>query len=263
MDRSLTRVRNVWDTLGEIDPMWAIDTDPKKFGLKWVPEDFFAVGKREIDAVMAKVRPLVPSMGRERALDFGCGLGRLARALSEHYERVDGVDVARSMIDLANEHNVHRERCNFVLNEAPDLRVFADESFDFIYSNIVLQHMPPKLAVGYIREFARCTKRSGAIVFQVPHARRLNKASFKRGVRHAVYALLPKSVVSAYRRRKNKALPRDILDRLPKITMEMHCVSQQRILATLKSSCRLVAIADTSGPNDAFVSKNYVFEKVK
>ncbi len=35
------------------------------------------------------------------------------------------------------------------------LRSFQDNSFDFIYSNIVLQHIEPDVSERYVREFVR------------------------------------------------------------------------------------------------------------
>ena len=40
--------------------------------------------------------------------------------------------------------------------------------FDFIYSNIVLQHIPREAQFGYVREFGRILKPGGIAVFQTP-----------------------------------------------------------------------------------------------
>jgi SAM-dependent methyltransferase len=45
--------------------------------------------------------------------------------------------------------------------------LLAEESFAFVYSNIVLQHMPRRLAVGYLREFVRVLEPGGVLVFGV------------------------------------------------------------------------------------------------
>ena len=95
------------------------------------------------------------SLEHGRALDFGCGVGRLTRALAAHFDSCDGVDVAASMIDRARELNDNGERVRFHHNDTPDLRLFGDESFDFILALIVLQHMEPELMRGYMREFVR------------------------------------------------------------------------------------------------------------
>jgi SAM-dependent methyltransferase len=54
-----------------------------------------------------------------------------------------------------------------VLNERDDLSIFADGAFDFVFSFLVLQHMPPPLAESYLREF-RVLKPGGIGYFQMP-----------------------------------------------------------------------------------------------
>jgi ubiquinone/menaquinone biosynthesis C-methylase UbiE len=261
VEKSLSRVRNTWNNLGEIDPMWAILTDPSKFGLRWTEDDFFASGQSEVDGLMVKLDRLAPHRNMERALDFGCGIGRLSRALCAHYERVDAVDVAPSMIGLANERNPFPGQCTFHLNSASNLTLFADETFDLIYSNIVLQHIAPALAIKYLAEFARCARPHGLIVFQLPHERRMNFPSIKRFLMHAIYKILPVNVVRWYRQRKHRQLPRAVVDRLPKIPMEMHSISRHRVESTLRG-CSLLDIENSSSPKDAFTSYTYVFQKM-
>jgi SAM-dependent methyltransferase len=49
-----------------------------------------------------------------------------------------------------------------------DLRLpFADEKFSFIYSNIVLQHMPRRFSEPYLRDFVRVLAPGGVLVFGV------------------------------------------------------------------------------------------------
>ena len=164
----LDDLRRNWEAFGEIDPLWAILTDPTKKNNRWNPEEFFATGETEIDWVMNFVAALSVSPKRETALDFGCGVGRLTQALCRHFQRCDGVDIAGSMIRLARTYNRFGDRCQYHVNEAGDLRMFEDNRFDFIYSNLVLQHMPPMYSTRYIRDFVRVLTRDGVAVFQVP-----------------------------------------------------------------------------------------------
>ena len=157
-----------WDKFGELDPMWAILADPAKRGGKWSEEEFFATGRTEIEAVLDWVAKTGLRVERRRALDFGCGIGRLTQALAEHFDQVDGVDIAPSMVDRARLLNRHGERCRFHVNRASDLRLFPDGAFDFVYSVIVLQHVPPAISSGYLREFFRVLAPGGVSVFQLP-----------------------------------------------------------------------------------------------
>lgn len=44
---------------------------------------------------------------------------------------------------------------SFVVNRSDDLSQFDDSSFDFVYSNIVLQHVSNELQRAYLAEFCR------------------------------------------------------------------------------------------------------------
>jgi 2-polyprenyl-3-methyl-5-hydroxy-6-metoxy-1,4-benzoquinol methylase len=165
---SLRRLQRTWNALGQEDPLWAVLSHRDKRGNRWDLEEFLATGREEIQAVLADARSLWPQLPRKQALDFGCGVGRLSQALAEHFDEVVGVDVAASMLEQARKLNRHGERCRYLLNEAADLSQFRDGEFDFIYSNITLQHMEPALAHGYIGELCRLLSPSGLLIFQLP-----------------------------------------------------------------------------------------------
>jgi glycosyltransferase involved in cell wall biosynthesis/ubiquinone/menaquinone biosynthesis C-methylase UbiE len=162
------RIQQSWNHFGSEDPFWAALTVPDKKGGRWSEADFFETGRQAIRATLDRIAALGISLTCEKALDFGCGPGRLAQALAEHFQEVHGVDIAPSMIARAQRLNKHGDRCTYHLNEAPDLRLFDANTFDMVYSWLVLQHMPKQLALRYIAEFARVTKPGGVIVFEVP-----------------------------------------------------------------------------------------------
>ena len=59
----------------------------------------------------------------------------------------------------------HTPSCKFLVNQTDDLHLFQNDFFDFVYSNIVLQHRRTKdLARAYVREFIRVTRPKGIIV---------------------------------------------------------------------------------------------------
>lgn len=164
-------VRKHWDRLGERDALWAVLSVPAKKNGAWSQEEFFETGRREIDAVLAVAAQRGFDFPKRRALDFGCGVGRLTQALATRFEECDGVDVAPSMVRQATRLNRHANRCRYHLNQEPDLRLFPDGAFDFIYSVLVLQHMEPRFSKRYIREFLRVAGPGALVVFQLPSHR--------------------------------------------------------------------------------------------
>lgn len=161
----MSTIQAGWNRAASEDAFFNILTLPDKDQGRWGSEEFFAHGQAEIDDAMAWLEDHGIE-GRKRALDFGCGVGRLSQALAHYYKHVDGVDISPEMIRLARKHN--RAKVNYHVNVNPDLTCFPTKSYDLVYTNIVLQHMPQELAEGYIKEFIRLLNSQGAARFHIP-----------------------------------------------------------------------------------------------
>jgi SAM-dependent methyltransferase len=174
----LERHKQEWEELAKVDPLWAICTDAEHRGGRWELAEFFDTGEAEISEVLKASDDLGEPVRRGRALDFGCGVGRLSRPLAARFRECVGLDISEGMVKLARELNEDRPNCRFVVNDAPDLAQFESESFDFVYSSLVLQHMPSaEIVEKYIGEFLRVLRPGGLAVFQalshIPLALRL------------------------------------------------------------------------------------------
>jgi SAM-dependent methyltransferase len=166
----IDEVSRTWTRLGEEDPMWAVLTDAEKAGGGWRPEDFLATGVAEVEAVMARLDELGVAPARGRALDFGCGAGRLSHGLARAgFDDVLGLDISPTMLATAR-RTVTEPASRFEQVHGPDLEGVPADSVDLVYSCRVLQHVPPHLAHGYVREFHRVVRPGGVVVFQMPTA---------------------------------------------------------------------------------------------
>lgn len=163
---SLSDLQRNWNGLAKEDAFRAVLTSGGH--VPWDRETFFRTGIEEIGAVLTRVRAAGIPHATGRALDFGCGLGRLTQALARHFDRVDGVDIAENMLTQARALNPFGDRCAFHLNDRDDLALFPDSVFDFVYSTITLQHMEPRYSRRYIEEFFRVVRPGGAVMFQIP-----------------------------------------------------------------------------------------------
>src|SRR5579863_4953726 len=164
----LSRLRKNWETLGKADPLWAVLSDPEKKGGKWEAESFFRSGVVHIDDLLNEIRAVGFPLMYGTALDFGCGVGRLTQAMCKYFNKCYGVDISSSMLEHAYRYNQYGTACEYVLNASSHLHCFDSDSFDFIYSTIVLQHIPPAAGKRYIAEFLRVLKPNGLLIFQVP-----------------------------------------------------------------------------------------------
>ncbi|MEJ2504090.1 MAG: class I SAM-dependent methyltransferase [Gemmatimonadota bacterium] len=175
----LEEVRRVFEEWGRRDPMHAALTRRGYEDGGWDVDAFFARGRKEIAAVVDYVRGLGLEPGRGRALDFGCGPGRLTHGLAAHFREVDGVDISASMVAAARRHNRHGDRVRFSVNTTAELALFPDDRFDFVYTNKVLQHIPPEAQIRYVREFVRVLRPGGLAVFQMRNGPRIEPGTVR------------------------------------------------------------------------------------
>jgi SAM-dependent methyltransferase len=241
---NLRRLRRHWDAFGKTDPFWANLTNEEKRDGGWTVEEFFLTGEQEIQEVLDFVASLPAQVAFHRALDFGCGAGRLTQALAARFEDVWGVDIAPSMIEEAERHNGHPGSCHYYLNERSDLARFGDGSFDFIYSNIVLQHMRPKDQRRSMAELVRVLAPAGLLVFQLPSAPlpAPDPVDRKQRTKRRIKSIMPAVFLTAYRR-----LKREVTGLGGGPRMEMWGASERDVTRFLRSEgARIVSVTPDS-----------------
>jgi len=178
----LDKHRRDWDELGELDPFWAVLSDrSRQFG-RWELKEFFETGEAEIDQLLSVAELLGYPASRIRALDFGCGIGRLTRPLATYFQECTGVDISGTMVTKARELSGPLTNCSFIVNEGTGLSRVSNDSIDCVVSKLVLQHLPNKEAIqSCIREFVRVLKKDGLLVFQLPRFIPIrNRLQFRR-----------------------------------------------------------------------------------
>src|SRR4051812_20702138 len=124
---------------------------------------FFATATEVINHLEAELRRVpLSERGNWRALEVGCGPGRLMRPMSRHFVRIDGVDVSDEMVDLARQKLQGVPNAHVHLSDGVSLAAFEDNSFDFVYSYAVFQHIPSQaVVVKYLQEIRRVLRVGG------------------------------------------------------------------------------------------------------
>jgi 2-polyprenyl-3-methyl-5-hydroxy-6-metoxy-1,4-benzoquinol methylase len=171
MHHRLQDSQKYWDRHAASDPLWTVLAFPDKSGGRWTLHEFMKTGEREIALLFHRLQELQLRLPSRRALDFGCGVGRLTQALARRQERVLGADISPVMIDIAGRLNRYPDRVEYLCTADHGLETLHSGAFDCIYSNIVLQHVAPDVCVQYLNEFFRLLEPGGLLVFQLPSHR--------------------------------------------------------------------------------------------
>ena len=235
-----------WDELARVDSCWAILSDPQKKSGKWDLPDFLATGEAEIAWLMREIAELGYSLARNRALDFGCGVGRLTRQIAKHFDQCIGVDISEEMIRQAREINSDQERCEFILNVSAGLEQFPDKTFDLIYTSIVLQHVPNEAAIlNYVAEFIRILRPGGLLVMQVPSVISLRR---RVQLRRRLYGFL-----------RRIGIRESLLYRYLNLTpMRMNCVPEGKMIGFLSGlHANVLKVEDDSRAGPGIESRTY------
>jgi SAM-dependent methyltransferase len=256
---NLDKLKDDWESLAERDALWAILTDASKAGGRWDIAEFMATGEAEVETVVSHLA----GIGRTpdysgAALDFGCGVGRVTQALAGRFGSCVGVDISQQMIQKAEALNQY-SRCRYVANAETRLP-FEDGSFSFIYSNIVLQHVPENFSKEYLGEFVRVLAPGGVLVFGVQDSFAVTDVS----------SLLARvRQVARIRSRIREAVGSGTKD------MQMHCLPE-RVVRHALGSARIVDIQLTNtaakdfngrlvylrqAPTSGYVGKQYCVVK--
>lgn len=163
-----------WELFGKTDPYFAVLTAPEFHGQLSADAraKFFESGEQHIETMFSIIRDrLDPRFAPARALDFGCGVGRLVIPLAARCKEVTGVDVSSSMLAEARRNCDAVGAKNVRLEQGDDEMMRISGSFDFIHSYIVLQHIPVRRGEHLVAKLSSLLAPGGVAMFQVPYSR--------------------------------------------------------------------------------------------
>jgi ubiquinone/menaquinone biosynthesis C-methylase UbiE len=147
----------------------------------------FARGRRDFDLfILEPSAPYIGDPNRQSALEIGYGGGRLLAAAAGHFGDVVGIDIHDQNLKVEQELQA-RGLDNFRLLRTDGNRIpLGDDTVDFVYSFIVLQHVE-KVSIfrSYVQEACRVLRPGGIAVLYFGRKRLL---SFNRRAR-ALYQI--------------------------------------------------------------------------
>lgn len=104
-----------------------------------------------------------------KALDVGCGIGRVEKWFAGHCSELHAVDVSSRMLRYAKSRCRGIENVYFHLGNGRDLAMFEDATFGFVFCVYVLQHMEREDVVRNLAEIRRVLSPGGVAYLQFPN----------------------------------------------------------------------------------------------
>ena len=99
-------------------------------------------------------------------LDIGCGIGRPEKYLAPSVRHVVGADVSPRMLALARRRHEGLSNISWRLTNGTQFKFAAENTFDFAFSEHVLQHIDKPQVVRLLRDLLRVLKSDGRALLQ-------------------------------------------------------------------------------------------------
>ena len=150
-----------WAMLGEGEPFYGVLSDPRFLRANITPaalEEFWQTGRNEMHGYRQLIQAHFGDFSDASALDFGCGVGRLTRAMGEMCRQATGLDISPGMLVEARRHAP--ANVNYV-------SALGDETFDWLNSIIVFQHIPPQRGYRLLDDLLARVSSGGALSLHV------------------------------------------------------------------------------------------------
>lgn len=205
---------DAWRAWGEREPYFGVITNPK-FRRKQLTDEardeFFASGEWHVNHVFDVCRQLTGgSFAPRHALDFGCGVGRVALPLADRVERVVGLDIAPAMLLEAQRNAKARGCSNVDWRVSDDTLASVSEQFDLVHTCITLQHVEPERGTRLFRRLLECIADGGVGAIQVTYAKSQYAETYGRPPPPpalAAAAPTPRTVTGGFRSLLSRAEP--------------------------------------------------------
>ena len=139
---------SAWEEWGRKDPYYGVITSQKFRRAELTDEakkEFFESGRTHADYVLQMIRHYIdPTFQPRSILDFGCGVGRLIVPFAKIAKEVVGLDVSSHMLAEAKKNCDELGVNNVRLLLSDDNLSVLTDTYDFIHSYIVFQHIAPE-----------------------------------------------------------------------------------------------------------------------
>jgi ubiquinone/menaquinone biosynthesis C-methylase UbiE len=241
MNKKFNKVRKTWEYFAQKDLLWSILTEKSKSKNRWDINEFYLTG----EVVHNSYSNIFCNYKKNRniALDYGCGIGRVTKLLSNHFNIVLGIDISHKSLIFANKY-IGNEDVYFILNTSEKLSFIKNNSLDFIFSILTLQHNPPQIQKSIFIEFSRVLKVGGEMLLQIPS----HPAFTVRGLFFFFF--------------KNLSLKIKNITTSNKHFIPMYCINKRKMIRLIKhNKLELVKVISDFSCGRNFISYTYLIKK--
>jgi SAM-dependent methyltransferase len=154
-------MRAFWDQKAIDNPLWYVATT-----LDYANPDARAFWASGVDEVFKALNAAGVADG-DVAVEIGCGVGRLTRALAARFNAVWACDVSPNMLDHARE-SITEPNVTLAIAEGDGRLNVVDAVADLVLSMQVFHHIPARsVTLRYVAEAGRVLAPGGHFVFQL------------------------------------------------------------------------------------------------
>jgi len=157
-------IRQDWDERARKDAFHYIAS----WRSDWDLDSFFQSGEEDYQRL---VEPILRGFNFDPAgkamVELGCGAGRMTRVFAQRFARISAVDISSEMQQRGKEYLREFSNIRWVLADGATLSGIDSDSCDFVFSYLVLQHLPDSmLAHDLLREIVRVLRPGGVFLVQ-------------------------------------------------------------------------------------------------
>lgn len=171
-----------WEKFGKKDPYFGVLTN-ERFKRENLTndsrEEFFNSGVVQINRIMNIIKIHINNNFKpNRALDFGCGTGRMLIPASKNVRQIIGIDVSESMLMECKLNCEKFGVANYELVKSDDNISSLEGKFDFIYSYIVFQHIPVERGIKILENLINRLEAGGICALYFNYAKSYCKSTY-------------------------------------------------------------------------------------
>lgn len=185
----MNKIEKKWEYFGGTNPYFAVLTldEFKKENLNDAAlEDFFKSGDEYVERIWLDIENIFqPNFNPRKALDFGCGVGRITLPLAKHCEMVVGVDISENMLKEARQNAEKFSLSNIEFLKGDNDLTKVSGKFDFVHSFIVFQHIKPEIGEKIFKKLVEMLSDDGIGVLHFTYFN--NQSSWSQKLRFKIY----------------------------------------------------------------------------